>query len=77
MAALTAALGRPIISSTAARHGEAPDPDPKEIDLAFKGLELVLDAGAGGTVPTSIVDLTGKAAKVLREGAGDVTPFRE
>ena len=75
--ALTAELGRPIISSTAARHGEAPDPDPKEIDIAFKGLELVLDAGAGGTVPTSIVDLTGSEPRVLREGAGDVTPFQE
>jgi tRNA threonylcarbamoyl adenosine modification protein (Sua5/YciO/YrdC/YwlC family) len=77
MRALTAELGRPIISSTAARHGEAPDPDPKEIDLAFKGLALVLDAGAGGTVPTSIVDLTGPQPRVLREGAGDVSPFQD
>lgn len=75
--ALTRELGRPIISSTASRHGESPDPDPKEIDLEFKGLALVLDAGPGGTVPTSIVDLTKTPAEILRVGAGDVTPFQE
>jgi tRNA threonylcarbamoyl adenosine modification protein (Sua5/YciO/YrdC/YwlC family) len=48
VSALTAALGRPIISSTAARHGESPDPDPKEIDLTFKGLALVLRPGPRG-----------------------------
>jgi len=73
--AIAAELGRPIISSTAARHGETPDPDPSEVDAAFSGLALVLDAGAGGTVPTSIVDLSGPQPKIVRVGAGDVAPF--
>ena len=73
--AIAAELGRPIISSTAARHGETPDPDPREVDLAFPGLSLVLDAGAGGTVPTSVVDLSGPKPHVVRVGAGDVSPF--
>jgi tRNA threonylcarbamoyl adenosine modification protein (Sua5/YciO/YrdC/YwlC family) len=73
--ALVSELGRPIISSTAARHEEEPNPDPREVDRAFKGLALVLDGGSGGTVPTSIVDLTGSAAKVVRAGAGDVSRF--
>jgi tRNA threonylcarbamoyl adenosine modification protein (Sua5/YciO/YrdC/YwlC family) len=73
--AIAAELGRPLISSTAARHGETPDPDPSEVDALFSGLALVLDAGAGGTVPTSIVDLSGKSPKIVRVGAGDVTPF--
>ncbi len=73
--AIAAELGRPIISSTAARHGETPDPDPREVDLAFPGLALVLDAGGGGTVPTSVIDLTGRAPVIVRAGAGDVTPF--
>jgi len=75
--ALTAELGRPIISSTAARHGAAPDPDPREIELAFPGLALVLDAGAGGTVPTTVVDLSANGVKIVRRGAGDTTPFEE
>jgi len=74
--ALCRELGRPIISSTAARHGEIPHLDPAEIDQEFKGLGLVLDAGAGGTVPTSIIDLTGDEPKIIREGAGEVSGFR-
>jgi tRNA threonylcarbamoyl adenosine modification protein (Sua5/YciO/YrdC/YwlC family) len=73
--ALAAELGRPIISSTAARHGETPNPDPREIEMTFRGLALVLDAGAGGVTPTSVIDLTGPEPKVVRAGAGDVTPF--
>jgi len=73
--AIAAELGRPIISSTAARHGATPNPDPREIDLEFKGLAMVLDAGAGETTPTSVVDLTGPQPVVVREGAGDVSEF--
>ena len=75
--ALVQELGRPIISSTAARHGEQPNPDPREIDLEFKGLALVLDAGAGGVEPTTVVDLTGGSPKVIRAGAGDPAPFED
>ncbi len=75
--ALAAELGRPIISSTAARHGVAPTPDPAEIELEFPGLALVLDAGAGGTVPTTVVDLTADSPRLVREGAGDPAPFAE
>ena len=73
--ALCKELGRPIISSTAARHGQAPSPDPAEIAEEFKDLSLVLDAGPGGTVPTTIIDLSSDEAKIVRAGAGDVRPF--
>jgi tRNA threonylcarbamoyl adenosine modification protein (Sua5/YciO/YrdC/YwlC family) len=72
--ALVRELGRPIISTTAAPPGEAPMVDPWEIKEAFPGLELVLDAGAGGLVPTTVVDLSTGTPNVLREGAG---PFEE
>lgn len=75
--ALVQELGRPIISSTAARPGEAPHVDPREIEADVRGLGLVLDAGAGGTLPTTVVDLTGPAPSVVREGAGDPSPFLE
>jgi tRNA threonylcarbamoyl adenosine modification protein (Sua5/YciO/YrdC/YwlC family) len=74
--ALTSALGRPIISTTAGPHGEDPFVDAREIDDHFSGLALVLDAGAGGLVPTTVVDLTGGAVTVVREGAGDPDLFR-
>jgi tRNA threonylcarbamoyl adenosine modification protein (Sua5/YciO/YrdC/YwlC family) len=74
--ALARELGRPIISSTAAMPGEEPFVDPNEIDDAFKGLALVLDGGAGGLVPTTVIDLTTTPPEIVREGAGDVEEFR-
>jgi tRNA threonylcarbamoyl adenosine modification protein (Sua5/YciO/YrdC/YwlC family) len=74
--ALARELGRPIISSTAARPGDEPHVDPHEIDTAFRGLALVLDGGAGGLVPTTVVDLTQTPPEIVREGAGDSSEFR-
>ena len=65
-------LGRPLISTTAARHGDPPLIDPWEIDQEFNGLELVIDADAGGTVPTTVIDLSQGEMRVVREGAGPV-----
>jgi tRNA threonylcarbamoyl adenosine modification protein (Sua5/YciO/YrdC/YwlC family) len=73
--ALTRELGRPIISSTAARPESPPYVDAREINLDFRGLGLVIDAGAGGETPTTIVDLTGQQARIVRVGAGDPRPF--
>lgn len=70
--ALVRELGRPIISTTAAPPGEEPMVDPWEIKERFPGLELVLDAGAGGTVPSTVVDLSDGTVRVLREGAGPI-----
>ena len=75
--ALVQELGRPIISSTAARSGEEPDPDPREIENRFPQVELILDAGPGGLEPTSVIDLTGDVPEIIRAGAGDVTPFED
>lgn len=73
--AISKELGRPVISTTAQRQGEEPYVDANEIDDAFKGLGLVIDGGAGGVVPTTIVDLTTTPFTVVREGAGDVDAF--
>jgi tRNA threonylcarbamoyl adenosine modification protein (Sua5/YciO/YrdC/YwlC family) len=69
-------LGRPIISTTAARPGEDPLIDPHEIDATFHGLAMVLDGGAGGLVPTTVIDLTQIPPVIVREGAGAVDEFR-
>lgn len=70
--ALVRELGRPLISTTAARPGEDPMVDPWEIDQAFPGLELVIDGDAGGTVPTTVVDLSQGDVRIVREGAGPI-----
>ena len=69
------ALGRPLISTTAQHDDGDPFVDPAELDEAFPGLALVIDAGGGGLVPTSIIDLTQSPPEVLREGAGPVDDF--
>jgi tRNA threonylcarbamoyl adenosine modification protein (Sua5/YciO/YrdC/YwlC family) len=73
--AVVAGLGRPLISTTAQRPGGEPHVDAHEIDDDFKGLGLVLDAGAGGVIPTTVVDLTQSPPVVVREGAGPVDEF--
>lgn len=73
--ALVSELGHPIISSTAARPGSEPHVDPSELDADFPGLALILDGGPGGLLPTTVVDLTTDAARVIREGAGDSSLF--
>ena len=66
-------LGRPVISTTAQKPGtEQPHIDPSEIDDDFPGLGLVLDGGAGGLVPTTVVDLTVNPPELIRQGAGEV-----
>jgi tRNA threonylcarbamoyl adenosine modification protein (Sua5/YciO/YrdC/YwlC family) len=71
--ALTRALGRPLVSTTAQRtHDENPFIDPREVDIAFSGLALVIDGGAGGTLPSTVVDLTTSPPHVIREGAGPI-----
>lgn len=73
--ALARELGRPVISTTAQKKGEEPFVDPDEIDDAFKGLGMVIDGGAGGTEPTTVIDLTVQPPLVVREGAGPVEDF--
>jgi tRNA threonylcarbamoyl adenosine modification protein (Sua5/YciO/YrdC/YwlC family) len=73
--AVTRALGRPVISSTAQKDGGDPFVDPDEIDASFRGLGMVLDTGAGGLNPTTVIDLTKSPPEVLREGAGSIEAF--
>jgi tRNA threonylcarbamoyl adenosine modification protein (Sua5/YciO/YrdC/YwlC family) len=74
--AVARGLGGPIISTTAQRKGEPePEVDPSEIDSYFPGLELILDGGGGGLIPTTVIDLTVSPPQVIREGAGSIEEF--
>ena len=71
--AIVRELGRPVITSSAVFPGDdEPFIDPQEIDNRFKGLAMVVDGGAGGFDPTTVVDITKGEVEVLREGAGPV-----
>lgn len=75
--ALLAALGEPLLSATLVLPGDAlPLNDAQEIRVRLEhSLDLVLDSGSCGIVPTTMVDLTGAAPELLRQGKGSVEPF--
>ena len=69
--ALLQELGSPIVSTSATFDGEVLN-DPDELHARFHHVDAFVDAGWGGIEPSTIVDLTGNEAVVLREGAGPV-----
>ena len=51
--------------------------DPLEIqDRIGSQIDAIIDAGPVGIEPTSVINLAGGEAEVLREGRGDVSAFR-
>ena len=75
--ALLAELREPLLSSTLALPGEeVPLNDADEIAQRLAGrIDLVLDAGSCGIVPTTVVDLTGDAPVITRVGKGSLDVF--
>jgi tRNA threonylcarbamoyl adenosine modification protein (Sua5/YciO/YrdC/YwlC family) len=75
--ALLAELGEPLLSSTLMLPGdELPLNDPEEIrERLERRIELVIDGGPCGIVPTTVVDLTGDAPVIARVGQGSTAPF--
>jgi tRNA threonylcarbamoyl adenosine modification protein (Sua5/YciO/YrdC/YwlC family) len=74
---LLAELGEPIMSSTLLLPGEAHTmTDPTEIkQLLDHRVDLVIDGGAGGVEPSSVVDLSSGVPVIVRHGKGDVSAF--
>ena len=69
--ALLSALGEPIASSSANRAGEPPPSDAEAVMAGLGGeLDILLDGGDCRLgQPSTILDLTGPEARVLRAGA--------
>jgi len=69
----------PLAVSSANRSGQPPAVDAADAERQLGGaVSVYLDAGpAGEPVPSTIVDLTGDRARVLRVGALDVERLRE
>jgi len=72
--ALLAALGEPLLSTTLLLPGEELAlTDARAIRQRLEHeVDLVLDGGSCGTEPTTIVDLTGPVAQIVRAGTGPV-----
>ena len=75
--ALLAELNEPMLSTTLTLPGEAtPLADAEEIrERLERQLDLIVDAGPGDTLPSTVIDLTKDAPQVLRQGKGSLAPF--
>ena len=75
--ALLEELGEPLIGTTLQLPGDDHMlSDPEEVQERLgKQIELVIDGGAGTLEPTTVVDLTGPAPELVREGRGDPSVF--
>jgi tRNA threonylcarbamoyl adenosine modification protein (Sua5/YciO/YrdC/YwlC family) len=75
--ALLADIGEPLLSSTLMLPGDdEPLNDAEEIrERLERSIDLVLDAGSCGIVPTTVVDLTADAPVITRVGKGRVDVF--
>jgi L-threonylcarbamoyladenylate synthase len=69
--ALTAACGHPVTATSANRSGEPATAHPDEVARSVgHHIAVLLDSGASpGGPPSTIVDATGDAPKLIREGA--------
>ncbi len=70
-------LQEPLLTCSLIMPNEnEPMDDPEMInDVLQRQVELVLNAGFGTLMSTTVIDLTGDAPEILRQGAGDSTDF--
>jgi tRNA threonylcarbamoyl adenosine modification protein (Sua5/YciO/YrdC/YwlC family) len=70
-------LAQPLISTTLILPGdELPLNDGEHIvERIGNDIDFIVDAGACGVQPTTIVDLTGRAAVLVRQGRGAIEPL--
>lgn len=73
--AMLDALGEPIMSSTLSLPGDdLPLSDVNTIEEKIGSqIDLVVDGGASGIEPTTVIDLSGGSIEILREGLGDIS----
>lgn len=73
--AIVATLNNPLITSSIKDddHIKAYTTDPEEIYEDFKQhVDIVIDGGAGGNVPSTVVDCTQGEFTIVRQGLGDL-----
>ncbi|WP_339058258.1 L-threonylcarbamoyladenylate synthase [Candidatus Regiella endosymbiont of Tuberolachnus salignus] len=76
--ALIALLKEPLMSSTLILPGnDCAESDPEAIKKNLsKQVDLIIHGGVLDPQPSTVIDMTTSAPIIIREGAGDVTPFR-
>lgn len=70
--AIVKELGRPILSASLPGEQVEDYTDPEVMYENFMNeVDIVIDGGAGGTIPSTIIDCTGGEPVVLRQGLGE------
>jgi tRNA threonylcarbamoyl adenosine modification protein (Sua5/YciO/YrdC/YwlC family) len=70
--AIVAMLGRPILSASLPGEQVEEYTDPDYICEQFeKRVDIIIDGGVGGLIPSTIVDLTGDEPELIRQGLGE------
>lgn len=72
---IVAELGNPLITTSIKDddHIKEYTTDPEEIYEDLKNLvDVVIDGGAGGNIPSTVVDCTGDELVIIRQGLGDI-----
>ena len=65
-------LGRPILSASLPGQLVEDYTDPEVMYENFRNnVDIVVNGGVGGTVPSTVIDLTGPSPVVTREGLGE------
>lgn len=77
--ALLEELNEPLMSSTMILPDEdMPMTDPEEImDRIGKLVDLIIDGGAGGAVPTTVIEFVDDMPEIVRVGLGDPSLFED
>jgi len=70
-------LGQPLIGITLMMPGEEDAlTEPDEVrERLGKQIDLIIDSGACGLLPTTVIDLTGDEPVLIRSGRGDPATF--
>jgi len=70
--AIVSGLGRPILSASLPGELVESYTDPEWIYDAFKNqVDMIIDGGAGGITPSTIVDFTNDEPVLIRKGLGE------
>lgn len=72
-------LGNPLITSSIKDDDLIKEytTDPEEMYEDFKHVvDVVIDGGVGGNIPSTVVDCTGNKMLVVRQGLGDFSPHQ-
>ncbi|HEY9046033.1 MAG TPA: L-threonylcarbamoyladenylate synthase [Ohtaekwangia sp.] len=75
---IVAQLQNPLITTSIKDddHIKAYTTDPEEIYEDFKNaVDIVIDGGIGGNVPSTVVDCTADEITIIRQGLGDIDQY--